>query len=236
MKFEDTIQWKYDFYPTLYQERFQCLDHLFFTIGNGYDWKNGELFSEEHNYIAEFSGEGAIIGYKLIENYVAQLDEDERAIQRNKIESNKLKQNLARIHPHLFIKWYPLSKYSRIFSLPKNVKKDWEEGALEAIQLYQEDGNIFKLNGKLSLKIKKERKYYYIVMVYEDLYEKIFFNHDLIVSLLLSLTWEQYREKGLKYGGFIDEDRQLYFSNKRDIQEMLDDLESYLVMDRLVGK
>lgn len=30
-------------YPMLFQDRVQCLDHLFCVIGNGYDWKNGQL-------------------------------------------------------------------------------------------------------------------------------------------------------------------------------------------------
>jgi len=219
MRFEDTIQWKYDFYPDLYQERFECLNHVFFTIGNGQEWKKGELISPEYN-----------------KSYIAQLDETGRAVQRKESELHRKVKNFSKTHPHLqSSKWYPFCGYSKIFNLPKNIKKDWEDGAMEIIKLYQDDGNTFKLNEKLSLKIKKERKYnYYIVMIC-DSYKKMFFDHDLIVSLLLRLTWEQYKEKGLRYNGFIDENKQLYFNSKRDVQKMLDDLESYLVINRLTG-
>lgn len=43
MNVELTIQKMFDDYPTLYKERADCLNHLFCTIGNGYDWQNGEL-------------------------------------------------------------------------------------------------------------------------------------------------------------------------------------------------
>ena len=43
MKVELTIQNMFNKYPTLFKERADCLDHLFCCIGNGYEWKNGEL-------------------------------------------------------------------------------------------------------------------------------------------------------------------------------------------------
>lgn len=43
MKFEETIQSMFDRSPMLFTERWQCLDHLFLVIGNGYEWSNGQL-------------------------------------------------------------------------------------------------------------------------------------------------------------------------------------------------
>lgn len=43
MTLELTIQHLFDTYPTLFKERADCLNHLFCVIGNGYEWKNGEL-------------------------------------------------------------------------------------------------------------------------------------------------------------------------------------------------
>lgn len=43
MKLELTIQKMFNDYPSLFKERADCLNHLFCTIGNGYDWENGEL-------------------------------------------------------------------------------------------------------------------------------------------------------------------------------------------------
>ena len=43
MNVELTIQNMFDKYPTLFKERADCLDHLFCTIGNGFEWVDGEL-------------------------------------------------------------------------------------------------------------------------------------------------------------------------------------------------
>ena len=43
MNVELTIQDCFDNYPGLFKERVDVLNHLFCVIGNGYDWKNGEL-------------------------------------------------------------------------------------------------------------------------------------------------------------------------------------------------
>ena len=50
MNVELTIQSMFDYYPTLFKERADCLDHLFVVIGNGYKWKNGELVSSDDKY------------------------------------------------------------------------------------------------------------------------------------------------------------------------------------------
>ena len=50
MNVELTIQEMYNEYPTLFIDRVDALNHLFCTIGNGYDWKNGELVSSGYSY------------------------------------------------------------------------------------------------------------------------------------------------------------------------------------------
>lgn len=47
MNLENTIQYMYDNYPSLFQERWQALNQLFCVIGNGYEWEGGELVSKE---------------------------------------------------------------------------------------------------------------------------------------------------------------------------------------------
>jgi len=46
MTLELTIQHLFDTYPTLFKERADCLNHLFCTVGNGYEWRDGELCYE----------------------------------------------------------------------------------------------------------------------------------------------------------------------------------------------
>lgn len=43
MNVELTIQDLFDNYPGLFKERADALSHLFCTIGNGYEWEEGEL-------------------------------------------------------------------------------------------------------------------------------------------------------------------------------------------------
>ena len=43
MTVEQTLQVMTDKYPTIFYNRQTCLNHLFCVIGNGYDWKKGEL-------------------------------------------------------------------------------------------------------------------------------------------------------------------------------------------------
>ncbi len=67
MRAEETLQFMMDFYPELFPSRKHCLNHLFCSIGNGYDWRKGELVDRD----CEFSKR-----YRLAQNI-------ERAKPRN---------------------------------------------------------------------------------------------------------------------------------------------------------
>lgn len=43
MTLEQTIQDMFDNYPDLFQERWECLDHLFCVLGTEYEWSKGQL-------------------------------------------------------------------------------------------------------------------------------------------------------------------------------------------------
>ena len=43
MNVELTVQSMYDNYPVIFQDRFDCYNHLFCVIGNGFEWVDGEL-------------------------------------------------------------------------------------------------------------------------------------------------------------------------------------------------
>lgn len=43
MKAEETLQYMADFYSDIFPTRKHALNHLFCTIGNGYEWVKGEL-------------------------------------------------------------------------------------------------------------------------------------------------------------------------------------------------
>lgn len=67
MRAEETLQFMMDFYPELFPSRKHCPNHLFCSIGNGYDWRKGELVDRD----CEFSKR-----YRLAQNF-------ERAKPRN---------------------------------------------------------------------------------------------------------------------------------------------------------
>lgn len=73
MNVELTMQFMFDQYPALFKTRADCLDHLFCTIGNGYEWVNGELISITEN-----------LNNKEIENLKTNLV-DNTAYQHNKL-------------------------------------------------------------------------------------------------------------------------------------------------------
>ena len=50
MRAEDTLQYMADFYSDIFPTRKHCLDFLFCVVGNGYEWVNGELISEDDKY------------------------------------------------------------------------------------------------------------------------------------------------------------------------------------------
>lgn len=54
MNVELTIQDMFDKYPILFKERADCLDHLFCTVGNGFEWVNGELVDLLDNATNEY--------------------------------------------------------------------------------------------------------------------------------------------------------------------------------------
>lgn len=50
MNVELTIQEMYDEYPDLFKDRADCMNQLFCTIGNGMQWRNGELVTIDDGY------------------------------------------------------------------------------------------------------------------------------------------------------------------------------------------
>lgn len=132
MTLEETIQEMYDNYPMLFQERKECLNQLFCVIGNGYDWINGELISNERQIYKYDEDKGRYI-LDYIDNSPVELKGDGKAKQTldggrsyNRCFKNKFE-------------WYPLSKFSRIVSYPDDIKEDWLKGIEETKNLLIKD-------------------------------------------------------------------------------------------------
>lgn len=133
MTAENTLQWMMDFYSDLFPTRQRCLDHLFCTIGNGYEWVNGELVCED--FLSK--------RYVMIEQI-----EQAKAWHEDLYEQHrKIELELAKKHPNhkpnpkYFHHWYPLCKeYSFLYNYPADIKPDWLKLLNECKELLIADG------------------------------------------------------------------------------------------------
>jgi hypothetical protein len=106
---EDTIKASLIFGECLYKTRAAVLDHFFFTIGTGSNWKNGCIISNMNPRL-------------LLDN-----------IDNSNFKPPKdLKKRMKDIN----IKYtYPISSYSAVCNIPDNVRDDWLAAAFEALDM-----------------------------------------------------------------------------------------------------
>lgn len=162
MTLEQTIQSMYDEYPTLFKERADCLNHLFCTIGNGYEWINGELvdgINVDDDYIKHLESE--FVDGKAFQHHKYSLRDDYLAndfIARKFINAedeyftveNRVRQILRepddiyysepvrRKRWAFYLQGY--SEFDRIRNIPEDIQSDWLDGVRECIELLLEDG------------------------------------------------------------------------------------------------
>lgn len=145
-----------DFYPELYPTRKHCLNHLFCSIGNGYDWRKGDLVDRD----CEFSKR-----YRLVETiekarprneeyYQARL-EMEKEIKKQKGDSYQI----TSLNVKYNFEWNTPSKdYSYLYHYPQNIKEDWLALLKECEQMLIEDGIIHGDNQVEGLEGLQERQ------------------------------------------------------------------------------
>lgn len=130
MRAEDTLQFMMDFNGNLFWSRQQCLNHLFCTIGNGYEWENGELVEKDYDTKQMLSR------WQLIEP-VKHAEPRQLAVELNEIREGTQRRRGFKEIP----KWYPLSKeYSYLYNYPDNIKSDWLTLIKECKQMLIADG------------------------------------------------------------------------------------------------
>lgn len=130
MRAEDTLQFMMDFNGNLFWSRQQCLNHLFCTIGNGYEWENGELVEKDYDTKQMLSR------WQLIEP-VKHAEPRQLAVELNEIREEIQRRRGFKEIP----KWYPLSKeYSYLYNYPDNIKSDWLALIKECKQMLIADG------------------------------------------------------------------------------------------------
>jgi hypothetical protein len=104
--------------------RFDILNHLFFVIGNGYDWVNGRLVASE-------SPNSRDIFYQ--NQKLSRQDFLKKLGEQDFIPNEALK--AGKLPPKTQVKAYPISEYSRINTIPDDVQPEWLDLAREALSV-----------------------------------------------------------------------------------------------------
>ena len=140
MRGEDTLEFMMDFHGDLYHSRKDCLNQLFWVIGNGYEWENGELVEMEPDTKELLSR------WKLVRP-ITHAEPTEICRQMGKLEEQlrairaKAKPLAPEIEKYHSRGWYPLSRaFSYLFQFPEEIKPDWEKLRQECWELLKSDG------------------------------------------------------------------------------------------------
>ena len=177
MKLSDQISKSIYEYPSLFKDvdmqksRIKVLDQLFLVIGNGYEWtdgylaemvckKNGSGFKKFLPYGKEkFSVK---LDEKYFKNPIYRTFDHHPEILKLIMENPKFK-DLSMIEDcSLFLATpYPISEYSKLNTVPDNVRPDWLDGAIEtaewALSFYTgPDSQLRTLNYQKSMTYKPE--------------------------------------------------------------------------------
>ena len=131
MKAENTLQFMMDFYGEIFYNRQKCLNHLFCTIGNGYEWQNGQLVSLDHD--------------ERMDRWYLHEDIKHAEPCRMVKEIGDIYESVyaarAKVTGRPVNKWYPISKEcSYICNYPDDIQPDWLKLINECKQMLMADG------------------------------------------------------------------------------------------------
>ena len=140
MTVETTVQEMFDKYPQMYSTREECFDHLFCTVGNGYEWRWGQLVYRDRGD-PDWDEE-------------AEKESNEEDYARPHAKARQSAKNLEarRKREELWVRcgalgrvgerrWYPLSRrYSRLFTVPADARDDWKAAVEECKAMLEKDG------------------------------------------------------------------------------------------------
>ncbi len=167
MNVEKTLRIALLNFPGIFPNAFSVYHHWFCVCGNGYEWENGELISlfEAHNVttvedaiikhleqylISEWEEGGLVKG--ILDLYTNHKGAKEYIIQHNKetikyvrmtfdIENRMtdfdIKKELE-LAPNTPIKFYPISEYSGLCTVPDDIKDDWLCAVKKMVDIMEE--------------------------------------------------------------------------------------------------
>lgn len=117
------IKWK-----TIFRTRLDVLDHLFCTIGNGYDWLDGSLVETTIEDQSDIEDWRTTASEGLLKNYLEALPELREQLQAS-FDEIRLEEKELPVgpmpddgRPYHF---YPVSEFSSLLMIPPDVMPDW---------------------------------------------------------------------------------------------------------------
>jgi len=134
-------------YPSLWFKdefyEYRVMEHMFFVIGNGFDWENGELTSnyEERKkqtwrgFLREVMEEydhqegNPVYLRSIFEDFGLKVSEESLQLFKKEQQAAKLRRKKG------INRFYPFSeRHSMAFEVPEDVKQDWLEGAIHFLE------------------------------------------------------------------------------------------------------
>lgn len=140
MTVETTIQRMFDNYPDLFATRRDCYNHLFCVIGNGYEWKRGQIVEYgEDEELESFVEEAEQRDYAAQSAEFSKAKQTEENIKKKEdwrklLVSNGVPESMT------VDKWYPVCEFSLIKCIPADIKPDWKEAVEECKEMLRKDG------------------------------------------------------------------------------------------------
>ncbi len=148
--YKNTIKESLLSYPTLYKKEEDVLEHLFFVIGNGYEWKNGQLVDIDGKRGSMESRVKEIWDDRLQREHCSKIFKvdwpegfypktvDDPIIQALWKAQDDFRKKCIEIGVRdgdTERSIYPISGYCKLYSVPKDVKPDWLAAAHKAYDL-----------------------------------------------------------------------------------------------------
>lgn len=140
---ERLFQSCYENWKTLYQTRPDVIDHVFYTIGNGYDWLDGAIVNTgpyDHIEAADSDLEDKMDGIAADWEELRKKHPDLPELPWKKREHYKVGPHPDDHAPRSF---YPASeRYSNLTLIPEDVTNDWLEVCYEAALMLRDRSDV----------------------------------------------------------------------------------------------
>lgn len=147
MKLEQTIQYIYDFYPDLFPNRQQALNHLFLTIGNGMVWHDGQLIDKDFKNL-DYNNE-VMHDCHFGNSYKITVPEVAKA-QQDPLANVNFINRVLKHDPNYKFKWYRQNDNNEIIismncppalitASTNKVNNDWQAGIDEVYEMLRND-------------------------------------------------------------------------------------------------